>query len=99
MRINESAYRYSYGRLANKSLKDIEIPDVVPVWVNHTKITPITTKLVDKKLILNFQNWEEFKMERLFDFKKGKRLTKEDMYEGNTIFLGAISENNGVRQK
>ena len=34
----------------------------------------------------------------LFAFYKGKRLTKEDMIEGQINFLGAISENNGIRQ-
>lgn len=37
--------------------------------------------------------------EDLFDFMKGKRLTKADMVPGNVNFLGAISENNGVREK
>lgn len=31
--------------------------------------------------------------------KKGKRLTKSDMIEGNDNFLGAIGSNNGVREK
>ena len=38
-------------------------------------------------------------MDALFRFEKGKRLTKEAMIPGNTNFLGAISENNGVREK
>jgi hypothetical protein len=42
--------------------------------------------------------WREFELGRLFKFVKGKRLTKDDMSEGNTNYLGAISENNGVRQ-
>jgi hypothetical protein len=31
-------------------------------------------------------------------FVKGNRLTKEDMLDGSTNYLGDISENNGVRQ-
>ena len=38
-------------------------------------------------------------MDSLFRFVKGKRLTKEDMLPGNINFLGAISENNGIREK
>ena len=38
-------------------------------------------------------------MGELFRFVKGRRLTKEDMIEGKTNYLGAISENNGVRQR
>ena len=34
----------------------------------------------------------------IFRFVKGRRLTKADMIDGDTNYLGAISENNGVRQ-
>ena len=42
-------------------------------------------------------SWKPFKMEEIFIFTKGKRLTKEDMLPGTLNFLGAISENNAVR--
>ena len=35
----------------------------------------------------------------LFDIQKGKRLTKMDMRKGETNYIGAISQNNGIRQK
>ena len=35
----------------------------------------------------------------LFSIEKGKRLTKENMFNGPDNYLGAISSNNGVRQK
>ena len=44
MCIQNNAYRYSYGRQANKTLKDIEVPDNTPEWVNCTPIAPITTQ-------------------------------------------------------
>lgn len=40
-----------------------------------------------------------FKLSDIFDIFKGKRLIKEDMVQGPTNFVGAISDNNGVRQK
>jgi len=33
MCIKANAYKYNYGRQANKTLRDIEIPDSVPEWV------------------------------------------------------------------
>ena len=33
MCIKANAYKYNYGRQANKTLKDIEVPDNVPSWV------------------------------------------------------------------
>lgn len=40
-----------------------------------------------------------FTLEEIFDFRKGKRLTKADMYDGDTNYIGAISDNNGIREK
>ena len=99
MCIQKKAYRYSYGRQANKTLKDIMIPDDVPQWVKENKIQPISTKTSCEKIELNIQNWKNYPMDYLFDFVKGKRLTKADMVPGNVNFLGAISENNGIREK
>jgi len=99
MCIQKNAYRYSYGRQANKTLKDIMIPENVPRWVKESKIQPISTKCSNKKNELNIQIWKNYSLDYLFDFVKGKRLTKADMIPGNVNFLGAISENNGIREK
>jgi hypothetical protein len=100
MCIQANAYKYSYGRQANKTLKDIELPDVVPEWVASISISPYTTANTSSAIPLrNSNEWREFELGQLFKFAKGKRLTKDDMAEGSTNFLGAISENNGVRQQ
>lgn len=99
MCIQKNAYRYSYGRQANKTLKDIMIPENVPQWVKESKIQPVSTKCNYKKNELNIQTWKSYSLDYLFDFVKGKRLTKADMLPGNVNFLGAISENNGIREK
>ncbi|MCM1220855.1 MAG: restriction endonuclease subunit S [Lachnospiraceae bacterium] len=98
MVIKANAYRFNYGRQANKTLKDIMLPDTVPAWVESTKIVPVSTKITDYN-IADTVGWKDYTMDSLFHFVKGKRLTKEDMIPGNLNFLGAISENNGVREK
>lgn len=40
--------------------------------------------------------WIPFKLGSLFELKKGKRLTKANMTDGDTPFIGAIESNNGV---
>lgn len=45
---------------------------------------------------IDVSNWKRFQLQRLFDIKKGKRLTAEDQEEGNNIYIGAIDSNNGV---
>lgn len=99
MCIKANAYKYTYGRQANKTLKDIELPDIVPEWVHTVSIAPYTTANIHSALPLSdVVNWHEFELGQLFNFVKGKRLRKEDMLEGSTNYLGAISENNGIRQ-
>ena len=38
-------------------------------------------------------------MEDIFVFRKGKRIRKEDMTEGSTLFVAAVDDNNGIRQR
>ena len=97
MCIQGNRYRYSYGRQANKTLKDIDIPDTVPEWVKEISINPITTQRSDVAANIS-ELWSEYRMGDLFRFVKGRRLTKADMIDGSVNYLGAISENNGVRQ-
>lgn len=99
MAIKANAYRFNYGRQANKTLKDIILPDAVPAWVESTKITPVSTKTVYSNRMIDTTQWKDYTIDSLFHFVKGKRLTKENMLPGKINFLGAISENNGVREK
>jgi restriction endonuclease S subunit len=50
-------------------------------------------------IAVNETNWRNFEIGELFSIKKGSRLTKEDMTQGTTNYLGAIDNNNGVREK
>ena len=45
---------------------------------------------------LSLKEWRRFRLERLFDIKKGKRLTAEDQEDGENLYIGAIDSNNGV---
>lgn len=45
---------------------------------------------------INVDEWEEFELGKLFNIKKGKRLTSDDQTEGDTPYIGAIDSNNGV---
>ena len=42
--------------------------------------------------------WREFIYSELFEVKKGKRLTKDQISYGDTPFVGSIGSNNGHRQ-
>jgi hypothetical protein len=98
--IKMNAYRYSYGRQANKTLKDIELPPL-PGWLKGFTIdySPIATQIQRRDLPLGAKKWKKYRMDDLFVFHKGKRITKENMAEGDTLFVASIDNNNGVRQR
>ncbi len=103
--ITANKYKYNYGRQANRTLKDILIPNTISE--NLLQKLDLFKSDVEKKLIkeplnsgkinLNVSNWKMFKYEDVFEVKKGKRLTKEDFIDGKTPFIGAIDSNNGYR--
>lgn len=97
--IQKNAYRFNYGRQADRTLRELILPEHIPEWVKQAAIIPIQTANGEKKSSLNINFWREYKLSELFDFEKGKRLTKMDMIQGKINFLGAISDNNGVREK
>ena len=45
---------------------------------------------------MNCQKWKFFEFKKIFDIRKGKRLTKADMVEGNIPYIGATDSNNGL---
>lgn len=47
-------------------------------------------------MIVDTSDWKPFRISDLFDVVKGTRLTKADMIEGSTRYIGASAKNNGV---
>jgi len=108
--IEREKFRYAYGRkLGTKRIENMTItlpvnsggrPDFAYMenYINSLNAKPISTKVHGQTSPLEIDKWGEYTLGELFIFRKGKRLTKEDMIEGKVNFIGAISENNGVRQ-
>ncbi len=102
MCIRANKYRYNYGRQANRTLKDILIPDIheIPVYVNDADIgmfdgcdRPV---IQGKAIVLTTVPWQGFPLGELFEIRKGQRLTKADMIPGATPYVGASDTFNGV---
>ena len=94
--IKRNAYRYAWGRQANKTLKNLELPDVVPDYVNKINISPIITKNTTKENSIDTTNWKEFKLTDLFEIERGTRLTKENRSVGNIPLITAGFQNEGI---
>jgi hypothetical protein len=99
--IKMNAYRYRYGRQANKTLKDIELPDF-PDWLKTYTIdySRITTGVEKKGLPLDISKWKKFKISDLFDVR-GTKTTIVSILEshgsGMYPYITTQSSNNGVK--
>ncbi len=102
--ISVNRYRYNYGRQANRTLRDLLIPAIseIPKWINNADISQFDNTnesfLSKPTPKTNSSDWMPFRLDELFELKKGKRLTKANMTSGQVPFIGAIDKNNGYRQ-
>ena len=102
--LRANKYRYSYGRQANRTLKDICVPAPkdLPGWIDAADPECFSNTDAPKsnqptpELFSANGHWRSFTFESLFDLKKGRRLTKANMTPGDTPFIGAIDGNNGL---
>jgi len=102
--IEQNKYRYNFGRQANKTFRNILVPDIneLPDYVNKNSISDYKLNkesITDKTYELKTDGWRWFRYDEIFDIKKGKRLTKADMIEGNINFIGASKYSNGLTAK
>ena len=99
--IRKNKYRYNYGRQANKTLKDILIPEEMPQqWrslsvdkINTLKVEPINIKNLD----LCIKNWNYFDLVDLFDISASRDELIDDLtIGGETPYITSSETNNGV---
>jgi hypothetical protein len=101
MVIKNNAYRYGYGRQANKTLKDIEIPSLgeCNTIIEDYKINPIKTVLKGKDSpALNIQKWKEFKISEIFDITYGNKFDLDKMSSDSPEinFISRTANNCGI---
>lgn len=96
--IYANKFRYgAFGREANRTLRTLQVPAHVPAsFVKVNPLPPASSALLsgNKDPYKHAKQW--FQLEELFDIKKGKRLTKEKMRDGNTPFVGSTAFENGI---
>lgn len=102
--INFNAYKYSYGRQANKTLKDLLVPDVAEIPKEFLKLNikkPKNDKIKDRILNLDFNQWQTFHISELFELQKCKcNNATELLTSGDDIYyIGAKKKENGVMKK
>lgn len=101
MCLRANKYRYSYGRQANRTLKDLEIPTIesIPNWVYEIKMPEVDkTPILNKKIELNIKEWKYFNLSSVFKIEKCKCNNANALLkEGKDIFyIGAKKNDNGI---
>ncbi len=99
--IRRNRYRYSYGRQANRTLRNLIVPSQVPSWIDQLSIVEHLNATGSERsheltMPVPLSSWRTFKYSDLFDIKKGQRITKRQMKAGATRCIRPIDKNNGV---
>lgn len=102
MCITANRFRFGFGRQANRTLKDLNLPSLksMPAWVKATNTDcfkdtdlPVSNEKVE---LSDTAKWKPFALQDLFDIRKGQRLTKANMLPGKLAYVGASDTSNGV---
>lgn len=99
--ISANKYRYNYGRQANRTLRDLLIPELteIPEKIKKTDLSifdGLNEPYSKQKLSLNERKWEWFAYDELFEIERGKGPRKKDLDgKGETPFVTSTDQNNG----
>lgn len=98
MCIERNRYRYNFGRQANRSLPELELPNKVPRWVKQVRIPRVrVAPALDERVELpSVSRWQEVKLGDLFYIHRGRGLVRRDARRGTTPLVTASARNNGI---
>lgn len=103
MCIQANAFKFGFGRKANSTFPDLEVPAEIPDWVYEVEEPDLSdykeSLNSNKTPELNINEWQEFKLIDLFDIE-GSKTTKvstlEEIGPGKYPYITTKSTNNGV---
>jgi hypothetical protein len=99
--IRKNKYRCNYGRQANKTLKDILIPEELPKEWKDLDLKKINTFKKnpgsDTNLTADTNKWQWFNLIEYFDISASRDKLSDDLIEGGkTPYITSSETNNGV---
>lgn len=94
--IKSNAYRYRYGRQANKTLRNLELPPI-PSWLKSYKIdfTKIETHNHYRVQPLDTVHWHLFRIGDIFYQERGKEPAPNQNPSGYCPIVNETDSNNG----
>jgi hypothetical protein len=93
-------YRYNYGRHANSTFRDLQLPDRPPRWAKAAELpdySRLSVKADGRSMpTLTVMNWRPFALGELFDIKRGRYVETSKKIAGDTPEVSSTSMSNGV---
>lgn len=101
MCIKQNKYKYYFGRQANRTLGELEVPTEVPKWITNRTINGYddnTNSLDENSIKLNTGDWKWFNVTELFNITTGKGpiIRTAKGIKGNTPLISSTQFNNGI---
>jgi len=105
MCIKANKYKYNYGRQANRTLKDILIPDITEIpdevkQVNLNKFNNASKPIAQKQIKLDTSTWKPFLLTDLFIITGTKTTPKKELESigyGKYPYVTTQDSNNAVK--
>lgn len=101
--IRQNQYKYSFGRQANKTLKNILVPKEIPEDFANINLQSLNTikpgREINKDFDLDTTKWKTFNINMLFDIKGSKTtplLELEEYGKGEYPYVTTQTSNNGI---
>lgn len=105
--LTKNKYRYNYGRQANKTLKDILVPEQMPdefASINYEALNTLKFEsIINKNYDLNTNNWKIFDLINVFKITLGKPIHSTELEENMPLkndthipYVTRTTLNNGV---
>jgi len=101
--IKANKYKYNYGRQANKTLKDILVPEFMPnefANIDYEKLNTLSPQsLINQDFKLDTSSWQPFDLKTLFAIKGSKTtpITELEEYgKGKYPYVTTQTTNNGI---
>ena len=98
--IRANQYRYNYGRQANRTLADLELPAALPDFVTAAIVPDYTALRAAASRTtapdLDVRSWRPFRFDALFDFERGERVINRELKPGTTPYVRASERRNEI---
>lgn len=98
--IRANIFRFSFGRKANITHSDLELPDEIPDWATDLRIPNLdlmaAARLVKVVVLPDIANWRAFRYADLFDIMRGEFTPTAEIMPGDVPLVRSSERNNGV---